>query len=121
MSAHTRQLEMAVMQIQEQQELLCQTSQTVGEQRTELREVREAVMIFQDLLRRGLLAWLGDLLVYAEDEGRLLSMLDVLKTCQKVGLKLNPSKCDFFKKSVKWCGRVIGAKGVPHDPDRICP
>jgi hypothetical protein len=43
----------------------------------------------------------------------------VLKTCQKAGLKFNPSKCDFFKKSVKRCGRAIDAKGVAHDPDRI--
>ncbi len=76
--------------------------------------------IFQDLLYRGLLAWLDDLLGYAEDAERLLELLEeVLNTCQRTGLKLNPSKCEFFKRSVKWCGRIIDAQGVAHDPERI--
>jgi hypothetical protein len=44
MAAHSRQLELATLRIQEQHELLRQTSQVVGEQRTELKEVREAVL-----------------------------------------------------------------------------
>jgi hypothetical protein len=39
MGAHTRQLEMTALRIQEQQELLSQASQAVGQQRNELREV----------------------------------------------------------------------------------
>jgi hypothetical protein len=77
-------------------------------------------VIFQDLLYRGLLTWVDDLLGYVEDEGKLLSLLEVvLETCQKTGLKPNPSKCDFFKKSVKWCDCIIDAKGVTDDPNRI--
>jgi hypothetical protein len=57
--------------------------------------------IFQDLLYRGLLAWLNDLLGFTEDQEKLLSLLEkVLRTCQKTGLKLNPAKCDFYKTSV---------------------
>jgi hypothetical protein len=42
--------------------------------------------IIQDMLYRGLLPWLDDLLGYAEDEGKLLSLLEVvLETCQKRG------------------------------------
>jgi hypothetical protein len=44
MAAHTRQLEIAALRIQEQQQLLSQASQVGGQQRTELKEVREAVL-----------------------------------------------------------------------------
>jgi hypothetical protein len=44
--------------------------------------------IFQDLLYQGLLTWLDDLLGYAEDQEKLLILLEVLQTCQKTGLKL---------------------------------
>jgi hypothetical protein len=36
-----------------------------------------------------------------------------------MGLKLNPVKCEIFKTSIQWCGRIIDAKCVAHDPDRI--
>ncbi|KAF0699578.1 Aste57867_9866 [Aphanomyces stellatus] len=67
--------------------------------------------MFGDLLFRGLLAWLV---------AELFQLLDqVLTTCGKFGLKLNPKKCDFFLKEAEWCGKVISAAGVTHSPSRI--
>jgi hypothetical protein len=75
--------------------------------------------IFSDDLYQGLLAWLDDVLGYANDEDALFNLLDrTLATCQKRGLKLNPSKCEFFKREVRWCGRIISKSGVKHDPVR---
>jgi hypothetical protein len=55
--------------------------------------------IFSDDLYHGLLAWLDDVLGYADDEEKSYLLLDrTLETCQERGLKLNPIKCEFFKK-----------------------
>ncbi|KAF0730914.1 hypothetical protein Ae201684_011796 [Aphanomyces euteiches] len=52
---------------------------------------------FADLLFKGLLAWLDDMLGYAEITDDLFDLLEqVLTICSKFGLKLNPRKCDFF-------------------------
>ena len=34
-------------------------------------------------------------------------------------LKLKPSKCDFFKKEIKYLGHVVSKEGVSTDPDKI--
>ncbi|KAF0718357.1 Aste57867_1738 [Aphanomyces stellatus] len=76
--------------------------------------------LFGDLLFRGLLAWLDDLLGSATTVASLFDLLDqVLTTCQSFGLKLNPTKCDFFLKEAEWCGKIISAAGVTHSPRRI--
>ena len=47
--------------------------------------------MFEDVLYKGLLIWLDDLLGYAASPGALLNLLDkVLCICQARGLKLNP-------------------------------
>ena len=72
------------------------------------------------LLNRGVKVWLDDILGYAKDEKQLLDRLEeMLKRCFKFDVKLHPSKCDFFLKIVKWCGRIISGAGVGHCPDRI--
>jgi hypothetical protein len=69
---------------------------------------------------RGVKVWLDDVLGYARNEKELLALLEkVLERCLKFGLKLHPDKCNFFRNSVKWCGRVISASGTTHCPMRI--
>ncbi|KAG6574672.1 DNA/RNA polymerase [Phytophthora cinnamomi] len=76
--------------------------------------------IFGDLLGNGILAWLDDILGYAESEDELLQLLDqVLARCEAYGLKLHAKKCDFFEVEVKWCGKMVSAAGVRHCPDRV--
>uniref|UniRef100_A0AAQ5ZUW2 Reverse transcriptase/retrotransposon-derived protein RNase H-like domain-containing protein n=1 Tax=Amphiprion ocellaris TaxID=80972 RepID=A0AAQ5ZUW2_AMPOC len=43
----------------------------------------------------------------------------VLSRLQQEGLKVKLSKCEFFKKEVKYLGHVISADGVSTDPDKI--
>ncbi|GMF44366.1 unnamed protein product [Phytophthora fragariaefolia] len=51
-------------------------------------------LIFGDLVYRGVLVWLDDILCYAESEEELMELLEeVLQGCAKFGLKLNPAKC----------------------------
>ncbi|GMF30423.1 unnamed protein product [Phytophthora fragariaefolia] len=67
---------------------------------------------FGDLLGNGILAWLDDILGYAESEDELLQLLDqVLVRCEAYGLKLHAKKCDFFEIEVKWCGKMVSAAG----------
>ncbi len=76
--------------------------------------------IMAPVLNNGVKVWLDDVLGYARNEEELLDRLEqVLKRCAQFGLKLHPEKCNFFKKSVKWCGRVISASGMTHCPIRI--
>ncbi|KAE9289660.1 hypothetical protein PF008_g25832 [Phytophthora fragariae] len=76
--------------------------------------------IFGDLIGDGILAWLDDILGYAENESALLALLDkVLSRCEAYGLKLHAKKCQFFATEVKWCGRVISADGIKHCPERV--
>jgi hypothetical protein len=72
------------------------------------------------LLNRGVKVWLDDVLGYARNEEELLDRLElVFKRCMQYGIKMHPSKCDFFLTEVKWCGHVISGAGVGHCPDRI--
>jgi transposase InsO family protein len=81
-------------------------------------EAMERVMA--PVLNRGVKVWLDDVLGHARNEGELLDCLEVVfERCERYGLKLHPGKCDFYKATVKWCGKVISANGVSHCPIRI--
>lgn len=76
--------------------------------------------IYGDRYGKGIEAWLDDGLGSATTEKELLELLAwVLERCESYGLKLNPSKCEFFTKSVVWCGKKISANGITLDPKRI--
>ncbi|GMF50898.1 unnamed protein product [Phytophthora fragariaefolia] len=76
--------------------------------------------VFGDLLGQGILCWLDDILGYAADAEALMVLLDqVLERCECYGLKLHANKCVFFATKVKWCGKMISAKGVRHCPERV--
>ena len=40
-----------------------------------------------------------------------------MRCLRKKGVKLNPKKCCFFKKEVKYLGRLISAEGYRPDPE----
>ena len=68
----------------------------------------------------GIEAWLDDALGNAETPEELMDLLEyILERCEKYGLKLNPSKCEFYTTSVVWCGKVISKDGIGHDPKRL--
>jgi len=76
--------------------------------------------VMAPLLNNGAKVWLDDVLGYARNEKELLDRLRMaLGRCQEYGLKLHPSKCDFFLLVVKWCGKIISSKGVSHCPMRV--
>ena len=64
--------------------------------------------------------YLDDNIVFSrtpeEHVHRLRAVFEKLKAA---GLKLKPSKCDFFKKEIKYLRHVVSVEGVSTDPDKI--
>ncbi|ETW00892.1 hypothetical protein H310_06555, partial [Aphanomyces invadans] len=68
--------------------------------------------MFGELLFRGLLAWLDDLLGAATTPNESVRLLEhVLEICASLELKLHPKKCAFFLQEAEWCGKVISSVG----------
>ena len=63
-------------------------------------------------------AYLDDILIYGktwkEHEENLKT---VLRCLRKKGVKLNPKKCEFFKKEIRYLGRLISGVGYRPDPE----
>ena len=49
----------------------------------------------------------------------MLRIREVLSRLLHANLKLNPEKCQFFKKSVTFLGHIISDQGVSTDPEKI--
>ena len=64
--------------------------------------------------------YFDDIIVFSrtpeEHVHRLRAVFEKLKAAS---LKLKPSKCDFFKKDIKYLGHVVSEEGVSTDPDKI--
>ena len=46
-------------------------------------------------------------------------LLQVLNKCREIGLKLNPDKCCFGQKEVKFYGNTISTDGIKPDPAKV--
>ena len=66
------------------------------------------------------LPYLDDIIVYSKTfEEHLEHIRKVIQRTKEKGLKLNLSKCDFFKKSVKFLGRIVSEEGYKMDDENI--
>ncbi|MCG8034660.1 MAG: DDE-type integrase/transposase/recombinase, partial [Candidatus Thiodiazotropha taylori] len=66
------------------------------------------------------LIFLDDILIYSDTFEEHIRRLDaVFSRLHQHGLKLKPSKCEFFKTKVTYLGHVVSADGVETDPDKI--
>ena len=67
-----------------------------------------------------LLVYLDDILVFSKTFSEHLSRLEMLfKRLEKYGLKINPAKCDFFKKEVHYLGHVVSEAGIKTNPQTV--
>lgn len=65
------------------------------------------------------LIFLDDILIFSETFEEHLERLEaVFSRLKQHGLKLKPSKCEFFKTSVTYLGHVVSQIGVQTDPDK---
>ena len=66
------------------------------------------------------LIFLDDILIFSVTfEEHIKRIEAVFSRLQEHGLKLKPSKCEFFKSSVAYLGHVVSDRGVETDPDKI--
>lgn len=66
------------------------------------------------------LVYIADNIVFGKDFDSTLSHLQqVLQRFREAHLKLKPSKCALFQKSVNFLGHVVSAEGVRCDPSKI--
>ena len=73
-----------------------------------------------DLIFQILLVYLDDLLVYSKTfEEHLQRLQTVFDRLREVGLKLNPDKCQFAKRSVEYLGYTVSSEGISTSPEKI--
>lgn len=76
--------------------------------------------ILQSFLRKFVLVFLDDILIYSPTIVEHLHHLDlVLATLRKNQLYLKESKCTFAKDSLEYLGHIISTKGVSTDPSKV--
>jgi len=76
--------------------------------------------ILNQLLFKICLVYLDDVIIYSDNFEEMLSRLErVFARLRSANLKLNPKKCSFFKKEIKYLGHVVSKEGIKTDPEKI--
>ncbi|XP_067620077.1 uncharacterized protein [Eurosta solidaginis] len=65
-------------------------------------------------------AYLDDIIITSKTlEEHIRHLAEVFQRLRGANLKINPEKCEFFKKSLKYLGHVVSEEGIHTDPDKI--
>ncbi|XP_028552383.1 uncharacterized protein LOC114580110 [Dendrobium catenatum] len=76
--------------------------------------------VFQPMLRRFVLVFFDDILIYSRSlQEHLEHLRKVLNTLQHHQLYVNQKKCSFAQRSVEYLGHIISAEGVAADPSKV--
>lgn len=76
--------------------------------------------VLRGLTFRSCLCYLDDVLICSETFNQHVSDLsEVFERFRSAGLKLNPKKCSFMKKSCIFLGHHISSEGIKPPPDRV--
>ncbi len=66
-----------------------------------------------------LLLYLDDILVFSKSIEEHFARLDIVfSKLKQHGLKMKPSKCWFFQKSVKYLGHIVSSEGISTNPEK---
>ena len=64
--------------------------------------------------------YLDDIIVFSDSPSeRLRRLRGVFAKLDKVGLKLKPNKCEFFKTKITYLGHIVSSKGIETDPKKV--
>lgn len=81
---------------------------------------RTADVILTGLLGKLCFVCMDDIIIYSNSFEKHLSDIEkVLERLMGAGLKLKPSKCQFFQKEVKYLGHIVCSDGVRPDPSKL--
>ena len=74
----------------------------------------------RDLHLNWCIIYLDDIIVYSKTPEEHLETLEaVFQKIGKAGLKLKPSKCEFFKSRITYLGHIVSNGGIATDPKKI--
>ena len=64
--------------------------------------------------------YLDDIIIFSKNPDDHITRLEgVFEKLAEAGLKLKPSKCEFFKARLKYLGHVVSLQGIATDPTKI--
>ena len=76
--------------------------------------------IFKDHLQKHAIIYLDNIIVYSSTyEQHIKDVKAVLDTLRKEKIYAKTSKCEFFKKEVKFLGHIISSNRIMPDPDKV--
>ena len=76
--------------------------------------------ILRDLLDRGVVAYLDDILIYSETEEEHTALVsEVLRCLEEHGLAAAIDKCEFHKRSIDFLGYVIIDQGLKMADEKV--
>ena len=77
-------------------------------------------IVWGDLHLNWCIIYLDDIIVYSKTPEEHIECLEgVFKKLSKAGLKLKPSKCEFFKEQIAYLGHIVSSAGIETDPKKI--
>ena len=77
-------------------------------------------MVMGSLNLEACLLYLDDIVIFSDTiDGHLEKLSLVLEKIAEYGLKLKPSKCNFFREKLKYLGFIVSENGVEADPDKV--
>ena len=73
-----------------------------------------------DLHFKWCIIYLDNIIVYSKTpEEHIEQLTGVFEKLSKAGLKLKPSKCEFFKERISYLGHIVLRHGIETDPKKI--
>ena len=77
-------------------------------------------VLFKDLIFKGLVVYLDDILIYGKTlEEHNQRLAEVFTRIKEAGLKINPEKCEFGKKELSFLGHTVNERGVQTNKKKI--
>ena len=73
-----------------------------------------------DLNMNWCIVYLDDIIIFSDTKEEHLKRLEaVFQKLAAAGLKLNPSKCFFFREEIEYLGHVVSGKGIATNPKKV--
>ena len=73
-----------------------------------------------DLHLNWCIIYLDDIIIFSKDpEDHIKRLEGVFEKLAQAGLKLKPSKCEFFRARLKYLGHIVSLEGIATDPAKI--